>query len=709
IAAEAEGHTTPVRLADRSLRQTNGVLGVVGRLLEMAGERMTASQVLDLADREPLRRRFRLDDDALARAEEWVSASGTRWGLDAADRAPYKLDVVTSGTWRFGLDRLLAGVTMTEDDRLIAGVLPLDDVQSGSIDLAGRFTELVARLDAALARFVPQTVAEWAAAIGDAADALTAVAPTETWQRAELGRILADIAAEAEGHTTPVRLAEMRALIADRIQGRPTRANFRTGHLTICTLVPMRSVPHRVVCLLGLDDGAFPRKAPRDGDDLTLAEPHVGDRDARSEDRQQLLDALLAAQDKLIVTYTGRDERTNAIRPPAVPVGELLDAIERTVNVGRRDFVVGHPLQPFDPRNFRDGEVAPGHPWGFDRVTLRGARELITPRPAPAPFMPAPLPAPAPRPIAVEDLIAFVRHPVRAFLRQRLNVTVADFSQEVEDALPVELDALGSWGVAERILQARLQGVPFDAARRAELARGTLPPGALGAPTVEAARDMINAIAEHAAEVRDPLPDPGSVDIRLTLPDGRVIGGTVPGVSGDVLCTVTYSKIRAAQRLVAWVQMLCLSAAYPDRPFTAKTIGRKDARGNHGVIMSLPALGGAAAMGHLADLVDLYDRAMVEAPRLAQKTSAAYAEAAFRGGNPETAGARAWDTGFGAQFDNEDRDEEHVLIHGGEIGFADLLAEPVPPGETWGFPDASRFGCWSRRLWTPLLQAEAAA
>ena len=122
-----------------------------------------------------------------------------------------------------------------------------------------------------------------------------------------------------------------RALLSERLKGRPTRANFRTGHLTICTLMPMRSVPHRVVCLLGMDDGVFPRKSPRDGDDLMLADPHVGDRDARTEDRQLLLDALLAATDQLIVTYTGNDERTNLVRPPAVPIGELLDVIDRTV------------------------------------------------------------------------------------------------------------------------------------------------------------------------------------------------------------------------------------------------------------------------------------------------------------------------------------------------------------------------------------------
>jgi exodeoxyribonuclease V gamma subunit len=136
-----------VRLADRALRQTNPVLGVVGELLDLAGDRVTASQVLDLAGRDPVRRRFRFSDDDLARLEEWVTGSGIRWGLDAAHRAPYKLATLEAGTWRAGLRRVLVGVTMTEDDRrLVDGVLPLDDVDSGAIDLAGRLAELVDRL-----------------------------------------------------------------------------------------------------------------------------------------------------------------------------------------------------------------------------------------------------------------------------------------------------------------------------------------------------------------------------------------------------------------------------------------------------------------------------------------------------------------------------------------------------------------------------------
>ena len=250
---------------------------------------------------------------------------------------------------------------MTEEGhRLFEGVLPTDDVESVAIDLVGRVAEFVDRLQTAVDAFgASQPIAAWAEAIATAADALTATSQRDSWQRAQLQRILDAVVTEASGAADRrAHLPEVRALLAERLQGRPTRANFRTGHLTICTLVPMRSIPHRVVCLLGLDDTAFPRKAPRDGDDLMLADPHVGERDPRLEDRQMLLDALMAAGDRLIVTYTGNDVRTNAPRPPAVPVGELLDMVDRTVSGDARDqILIRHPLQPFDARNFTPGEL----------------------------------------------------------------------------------------------------------------------------------------------------------------------------------------------------------------------------------------------------------------------------------------------------------------------------------------------------------------
>jgi exodeoxyribonuclease V gamma subunit len=714
-----------VRLADRSVRQTNPVLGVVARLIELAEERLTASQVLDLADREPVRRRFRLDDDDLARMEEWVAASGVRWGLDAEHREPFKLDKLAANTWRAGLDRVLVGVTMTENEqRLFENVLPLDDVDSGAIELAGRFAEFVDRVHAALdALSEPKTIDAWAAAISEAADALTATTERDTWQRAEVDRLLDDVVAEATiagtVHPSPLALPEVRALLAERLQGRPTRANFRTGHLTICTLMPMRSVPHRVVCLLGLDDGAFPRNAPRDGDDLMLADPHVGDRDARTEDRQLLLDALLAATDRLIITYTGNDERTNAPQAPAVPVGELLDMVDRTVRIdggdARERVVIRHPLQPFDPKHFTDGELLTGRPWSFDRVMLAGARALSAERSEPGPFLAGPLPDAAAALVEVEDLVRFLQHPVRAFLRQRLGVSLRDFSDEVADALPVELDGLEQWDIGQRLLDAQLAGSDLDTAVAAELARGTLPPGKLAGPVIDRVRPIVEAVAGHAEALLAGAAEPGSVDVKVVLDDGRTLSGTVPGVRGDLLRMVTYSRVSAKHRLAMWVRWLALTAAHPERPFEAVVVGRARQGAKKGVdvtVVRLPPLAPNAAerrelaLVQLAALLDIYDRGMREPLPLACLTSAAYAHAAALDKDPERAGRKAWESEW--NFDKEDKDLEHQLVFGGVRSFDELILE-VPQddsGDGWDPTELTRFGRLARRLWTPVLAHE---
>jgi len=699
-----------VRLADRSLRQTNPVLGVVSQVLALADQRATASQLLDLAGRDPVRRRFGFDDDDLSRMQEWVAESGVRWGFDAPHREPFKLGSLNANTWRRGLDRMLVGVAMTEEDRrLVRGVLPLDDVDSGAIDLAGRFAEFVDRVKAAADSLTePKPISRWIDAIARAADSLTATSERESWQRRELQRVLGDVDAEsgrpgADAVAGPeLELADVRVLLADRLRGRPTRANFRTGHLTICTLVPMRSVPHRVVCVLGLDDGEFPRRSRRDGDDLLLADPHVGDRDPRTEDRQMLLDALMAATERLIITYTGADERTNLRRPPAVPVGELLDVVDRTLRCEtgepRDRLVVHHPLQPFDPRNFVPGKLVPGRPWSFDPQALAGARAIERPRHPDAPFLPAPLPPRSDTVIELDNLVRFVEQPVRAFLRDRLGISVSEFFDEVQDELPVELDALGKWGVGQRLLDGVLAGAELDDCKNAELARGTLPPGHLALPVLGEIGAVVAQLAGAANALGGAGP-PGSLDVNLALPDGRTLAGTVTGVCGDTIRATSYSRVRPRDRLRAWVRLLALSAARPDRPFESLVIGRARS-GSYRAEVTAARIApvGGDALAQLEILVDLYDRGMREPLPLSCDASAAYVQGGI------AAADRAWTSTF--DYPKEDRQPEHLLVYGGSVSLADLLRTRPHDDENWYPDETTRFGAYARRLWEGLLARE---
>ncbi len=709
-----------VRLADRSLRQTNPVLGVVSQLLALADQRATASQLLDLAAREPVRRRFHFDDDSLSRMQDWVAESGVRWGFDARHREPFKLGGVNANTWRQGLDRLMVGVAMTEEDqRLIEGVLPLDDVESSAIELAGRFAEYVDRVRAAVAELShPKAIGDWARAIAAGADALTATSDRDGWQRRELQRLLDDVVEDSSRETAAggaeLELADIRALLADRLRGRPTRANFRTGHLTVCTLVPMRSVPHRVVCVLGLDDGEFPRRARRDGDDLMLQNPHVGDRDPRSEDRQMLLDALMAASERLIITYTGNDERTNVRRPPAVPVGELLDTIELTVSSDqgevREQVLVRHPLQPFDPRNFTPGKLVPDRPWGFDRQALAGARALKGPRADPGRFLAAPLPPLAAGLIELDRLVRFVERPVRALLRDRLEINLSESFEEVQDAMPVELGKLDEWAVGQHLLDGVLAGAALEDCMRAEIARGSLPPGELARRPLAQIGEVVRELAREALALGDATPD--SLDVNVLLPDGRTLAGTVTGICGETVRTVSFSRVRPRVRLRAWVRLLALSAAWPERRFESVVIGRArpGAYDAEVTVARIAALGGdpatrrQAAISHLAVLLDLYDRGMREPLPLACESSAAYAQAVLAGSDGEAAAERAWASTY--DYDKEDRQPEHLLVYGGQIALAELLSDPPRPDERWEPTETTRFGRYARRLWGGLLANE---
>lgn len=712
-AGDGDARRLQVRLADRAVRQINPVLAALSSLLDLAGSRLTAAQLTDFAGLEAVRRRFRFDDDALARLEEWIVAAGVRWGLDAAHRAPFKLDVLPANTWHAGLDRLLLGVSMSEDDLpLVGDVLPLDDVDSGDIDLAGRFAELVARVGAAVRAFAEdRPMSEWAIVIAGAVDALTAAPHDQAWQRSELDAMLGELAAAAGDSAVGLSLAEVRSVLGDELRGRPSRANFRTGHLTVCTLVPMRSVPHRVVCLLGLDDGAFPRHGAPDGDDLLVRVPRPGDHDVRSEDRQLLLDALMAAGDHLVVTYSGRDERTNAVRPPAVPISELLDVIDATVRTEhgptRASVVTEHPLQPFDARNFVDGALRADGSWSFDPVALGGAvaqRRAAGVHHGRAPFLTGPLPPLPMTTLELDDLVRFVEHPVRAFLRQRLGITVGDIEDEVLDAIPVELDGLATWRIGDRLLAARLAGADWDAAIAAERVRGELPPGPLGGLVLDQVMPAVEQIHDAVRPTIEGEPAPIGVDVAVDVPvdlTGRggttLLAGTVGGVRGATLLSATYSSLGPRQRLAAWVRLLALSADGRHPGVGAVTVGR---RGRRAVIARIPPVPAPEAVALLRTLVDLYARGMREPLPLWTRTSYALAGP----GSPRT----EWETAINGRFPNEDRDRDHVYVLGNDVPFAQLLDEPARADEVgagWS-SDRSRAARYAHRLWDPLLGVE---
>lgn len=698
------GHQLRVRLADRSLAATNPLLALAAQLVELVRGRMTASQVLDVAGADPVRSRFGFGDDELERISHWVQESGIRWGYDGHHRGAFGLEGLEANTWVAGLRRVLLGAAMSGlDHRQVSGTVPVDDVSDGDLDLVGRFAEMVERLHAFVdAAERAQTVTDWTSAVSEAVHRLTSTPPTEVWQVAQFDREVARIAAGAADTGTTLRQADVRALLRQRLRGRPTRSNFRTGTLTVCTMVPMRSVPHRVVCLVGLDDGVFPRVSTVDGDDVLARRPRTGERDLRAEDRQLFLDAIVSATDKLVITYTGRGEHNGAERPPAVPLGELLDALDRTAAAPVRDHVLTqHPLQPFDEGNFVAGRLRRGGPFTFDRFALAGATAARHDRAPVRVLVPDPLPAPASADgdVSLADLHDFLAHPVRGFFR-RLRIARPYDADEVKDAIPITLDALEKWAVGDRIVSHVMAGADPQAAMVAEQLAGTLPPGGLGVGVLTDVVTHARPLVEAAQRLRRGAHR--TLDVDIDLGGGRRLSGTVSDVWGNNAVSVSFSNLGAKHRLAAWLDALALGAGLPDENWTVHTIGKHRSGGQ---VQQVAPLAQHEAEQWLRDLVALYDLGQREPLPLPVKTSLAWAEELRRvragsDGDPDVKARAEWETPRfnDAGFPKEDADPWHVRAFG-EHADLGLLAAPPRPGED----GPHRLGHFAWRLWGPLI------
>ncbi|AHH18049.1 exodeoxyribonuclease V gamma chain [Nocardia nova SH22a] len=700
-------HGLRVRPAERRAGSANTVLAVLDDLLGLAEDRIGVTQILDLAATEPVRHRCGFDDDDIERLREWAAETGARWGIGQRQRQAFGLADFAQNTLNAAVDRILLGVAAGESGAdWLDLALPLEDVDSGDVELAGRFAEFVDRLAVCVRDFGGPTAAEpagtprparqWSQILHRALDLLTDLPPAAAWQGVQARREIAAVFEHAG--ETELRLPDVATALRARTRARTARSNYRTGELTVCGLAPMRAVPHRVVVLLGLDDEVFPRTGAVDGDDVTAREPLVGERDPRSEDRGLLLDAVLAAREHLVVLYTGADPVTGVVRPPVTPLAELIDVVR--AHRGTGEVVRRHPLQAYDRRNFDAND-----PFGFDTLALAAAEAAARPaRPAP-PWLPAALPAPARTDVELSELVSFAEHPIRAFLWQRLGIRVPEEDEDIDERLPIELSGLASWNIGERMLAARLTGADPADLRAAEWRRGTLPPFGLGAAVLSDVESTVDRLVEAAAPLRQA--PARTIDVAVDLGSGRRLTGTVADVHDDALIRATYSRLAPKHRMAAWVRLLALAATERHQGWRAVGIGR-GRFGRPAWRSTLTAPDAATAAALLADLADLRDEGLAEPLPFGPASSALYAERRCRGADLDEALAAAEEEFFGGPKGprpfGDHTDRYLTYIWGPDLTFERLTA-PLPKPDRHG--ETTVFGSVARRMWNPLLAGEA--
>ncbi len=570
---EATGVALDWRLTDRSQQGQAGLGPSLLALVRQAGERLTASSLQALLESPALRQRFQLSAEEMADLHRNLQRLGFRWGLDGLERGGE-----ACGSLSWAIDRLLLGLVLPETP----GLAPAETAPFAagtSLELLGRWLHLLGRLRHWLERWRrPRSSGAWARSLQAGLEDLFGDAGDAAWELPPLLAAIDDWQRAAAGCELQLAAPVVAAVLEERLAEEAGRFGHRSGALTISALEPMRAIPHRVIVLMGLDGGSFPRQSRRPGFHHLERQRQLGDPSPADQDRYALLEALLSARDHLLITWNCRDERKGEPLQPATPVSQWIAWLESALSPasGPSGLVQEHPANPLERANFLP--TAEGPPASCDRRRL-AARQLLD-RPQPPPLLRALAATAAPESIAsstppspslYEDLRHWLAQPQGSWL-ESLGLQPKEWSEAIEDLDAAALDERQRSSLLRQAL-GRGETCPADPADdrlaeagswlEAQRGRGLLPPLAGGELEAE-------GLAQRWRDLTEALETLGPAQQRLA--SWQSWQQELPWRGSSVVLVHT-ARAHSRQRLELWLRLL-LAAAADQQPSGAVLLAR---------------------------------------------------------------------------------------------------------------------------------------
>ena len=570
IAAVFDGETLekqkiPFSIADRSRQKESPVAEAFLKVLALKGARLTASQILELLEEPTIRNRFDLSLEDLDLVRQWVSETHICWGVDGAFKERFDLPPLDNNTWKAGFDRLFLGFALPADEKaLFAGILPYDGVEGSVAEVLGNFYGFCDQLFKTNASFdQSRTLAAWGQFLSDLVedffqteakdDLITLIRQLQKLEQVE----------SLSGYAEGIDFEVLRCIL-QRELSLASSSGFLRGGVTFCSLLPMRSIPFKVVALLGMNDAAFPRKSPSVSFDLMAQEPQKGDPSRRQEDRYLFLEAILSARNALIISYIGQSVKDNSEAPPSVVVCELLDALDQgfkstNTDNARQRIVTRHRLQGFNPAYFSADQRL----FSYSHDNYQGAIALVSQRSGASDseatgFLQGELAVSTDelQTVTLAQLIKFIQNPTQFFLRNRLGIFIDKSSDALQDQEPFSLDGLSNYQISQELVEQILADEVSPQRFELYVAKSILPQGSMAAPTFEKCTAVARAFASKVQSfTQGEQLESSSYDQTF---DGMRLVGELNGLYPQGLLRHRCASIKPKDRLSTWIHHLAL-------------------------------------------------------------------------------------------------------------------------------------------------------
>ena len=648
-------------ITDRAVVDESAILGAFQKLLALPEMRLTASEVIDFLEVPAIAKKLDLSDGDISRLQTWIRESGIRYEMDGTTRQEnWALSDDDYNTWLFGLDRLLLGLAMEPEAGLFESTAPMD-VAPGDAELLGTLCDFLDRLDAhrrSLAK--EQTASQWQSLVNQM---LTDFIEPSVEEEIIIGYItdaLAKLIDEHEQTSFDVNASPrlFRYWLDRELQQPAQNRGFVSGRITFATLVPMRGIPYRVVCLLGMNDREFPREDKPFSFDLMSRQYRKGDRSRRIDDRYLFLEAIMSAQETLYLSYVGRGQKDNKDKPPSELLSELMDYLER---VFESFPIVTHPLQPFSRDYFKSEteHVSYAKHW---YTALQDATDATL-------FTDLCINPFSDRSdgevLRLDELTRFFRHPAKHFLNQQLGVYFGEDQNALKDTESFTLDGLERYQIADQALQNLLYNEPIEAWVENLRASGLMLPGEFGQKQLEREVNLAAAVADELNTLNPGTPKSSSFELEI---GGTSIGAELTLRDGQYVAPRT-GELRARQRLEAWINHLALCATGHNEP--SLLIYRKGSGQNRRVVTeSIMPVEKPQAKAELDRLLKLYYLGQTTPLKFLPEASKIFAEKGqveevIRQFGSDQPGSESLDPYFNRAFNfPEDFDEEFGRIAG---------------------------------------------
>lgn len=579
----------PFSLSDRSAQHEHPMLQTFAALLQLPNQRCTAPTLLEWLETAAVLRRFELSEQDFATLSQWVDESGIRWGLSQT-AAQWQLPPQHEHSWGFGIKRMLLGYAMPSGAGLYHGALGYDEVEGLGAALAGKlawYVETLERYHQLLQQ--SHSSEQWQQLLSQLLQDCFLPDADEQAQLLELQNLAAQLVAQRQsaGIDTSqdmLPLSVVQHYFSTALGQSQVSQRFLAGQVNVCTLMPMRAIPFKLVCLLGMNDGDYPRTLAPMGFDLMAGRAKAGDRSRRDDDRYLFLEAILAAQEKLYISYIGQSVLDNQAKVPSILLSELLEYLQQhyvldkagksELNTGLADDALSqdllshlcqrYALSPFDAKAFEQGSYA------AEWLPAANRQGQAAPE-----FLSQPLP-PRERPETLElaELQRFWQLPVQSFFQRQLRVDFRDQLQTLEEREPFAIDTLASFQLKNTLLQAALSAQKIDEAfigeQRARCqAAGLLPAAHFGALAFQSHWQAVEALLpELLPMMQHPLPDLEVDSLLMGLADddqhlGLPLQGWVSGcyqIAGEpALLRYRVGSVRGQDLLRSWLEQLALA------------------------------------------------------------------------------------------------------------------------------------------------------